>query len=137
MLNILPGQTFLAKTGSPSDSSKEHLYVVLTEPVDTSKRKDCIVWVSLSSVKEKRYHDKTCILEVGDHSFITKRTWVKYQQSAIITVDEIRRNFNKGILLENDPLKEQVLSRIVEGLSVSDDTPMRVAEFYRFYQTLT
>jgi len=136
MPNVFPGQTFLAKTGSPSDSSKKHLYVVLTEPVDTVSRKGCVVWVSWSSVKEKRFHDGTCILEVGDHPFITKRTWVNYEQAAVVTVEEIRKNLNRGTLVESDPLKERALSRIVEGLGASDNTPMEVVEFYSFYQTL-
>ena len=136
MPNIFSGQTFLAKTGSLSDSSRKHLYVVLTEPVDTATRKDCIVWVSWSSVKENRFHDRTCLLDVGDHPFITKRTWVNYEHAAIVTVEEIRKNSNRGILVENDPLKEQVINRMVEGLCASDDTPMEVVEFYHFYQTL-
>jgi len=96
MPRILPGQTFLAKTGSPTDISKSHLYVVLTEPVDTATRKGCIIWVPWNSVKEKLFHDGTCILDVGDHPFITKKTWVNYQRAAIVTVEEIRKNLGKG-----------------------------------------
>jgi len=89
MPRIFPGQTFLAKTGSPSDASKMHLYVVLTEPVDTSTKKACMIWVPWSSVKEKRFHDATCILDIGDHPFIVKKTWVNYQRSAIVAAEEI------------------------------------------------
>jgi hypothetical protein len=137
MTDISPGQTFLAKTGSPSDSSKKHMYVVLTEPVDTATRRACVLWVCWSSVREGRFHDDTCILDVGDHPFITRRTWVNYEQSAIVTVEEIRKNLNRGVLTKEDPLKESALNRIVEGLGVSEFTPMEVVEFHHFYQTLT
>jgi len=136
MPSILPGQTYLAKTGSPTDISKSHLYAVLTEPVDTATRKGCIVWVPWSSVKEKRFHDATCILDVGDHPFIIKKTWVNYQRAAIVTAEEIRKNLGRGLLTESDPLKDQVLDQMLKGLTASDDTPMEVAQFYDFYLSL-
>jgi hypothetical protein len=132
MPSIFPGQTFLAKTGSPSDASREHLYVVLTEPND----KGCIIWVSWNSLKDGRFYDKTCVLDVGDHPFITKKTWVNYGRAAIVTVEEIKRNLARGVLAENDPMKEEVFNRIAAGLLASDHTPMEAAEFYRFYQAL-
>jgi len=137
MHNIYPGQTFIAKTGSDTRKSMVHLYVVLTEPMDTITQKNCILWVSLSSVEGKRYYDDTCLLDVGDHPFISKKTWVSYQHAAITTADKIKKNLDRGLLLENDPLKEQLLNRILKGLEISNDTPREVLDFYNFYLSIS
>jgi hypothetical protein len=75
---ITTGDTFLIQTGSPTNPNANHLVVALTDiPIDASGR---ILFVTISSVKTTKTHDKTCEIFAADgaHPFITRDSFVDY-----------------------------------------------------------
>jgi hypothetical protein len=72
------GDTFLIQTGSPSDPDRNHLLVAISDiPIDAG---GMTLFVSISSIKEIKRHDKTCEILATDsaHPFITKDSFVDY-----------------------------------------------------------
>jgi hypothetical protein len=65
------GSAFLVPSG-PRDLL--HLHIVLTEADADGMH----LVATVSSVKEGIEHDKTCVLPVGEHAFITKPSYVVY-----------------------------------------------------------
>jgi hypothetical protein len=94
----------------------EHLHVIVAEssPGDSGE----IMLVYLSSV-DAPYKDETTIVEKGDHDFVTKRSWVRYQNVIVYSrnIDE------KSIIKHFGKVKPELLERITGGILISKRTP--------------
>jgi hypothetical protein len=60
-----------------------HLYAIITPQCRWGHH----LIVSISSIKQGRYHDPTCELEAGKHSFVTRPSFVHYGSAR--TVDAV------------------------------------------------
>ena len=130
MLLILPRFTILVPSGPVADPDRKHLFVVLTSPYCEKGGTPSVAMVSFRSVVPALPYDQTCLLDKGDHLFIKHPTWVDYGKARIEASAAILRGVQDGILVQQDPLREEVFRRVAAGLCTSPLTPLKIADFY-------
>jgi hypothetical protein len=105
------GDTFLAQ---PSSSSKPHLYVVISSPENNEGK---VIHVNLTGKKE--WSDCSCVLQPGDHPFVSKETVVNYASATMCLAVHIDQamgpTFYPRALFPNAPVSDEVLERIQLG----------------------
>lgn len=119
--------TVLIPSGTIGDPERMHLFILLTDPVTEQK---LVLFVSLSSVKAGVWHDQTCILEAGDHPFVTKKSWVDYRTTRIEEANKILHGVHKGLLVPKGTMAQEVFLRVCEGVIYSDHIKPKFREFY-------
>lgn len=95
----------------------EHLWVVISDPTLDS---DQVLIVNLTSWKH--YHDPACVLEVGDHPFISRRTCVNYAEARIVTLMLLQDWVARGRIRPQAKCDPELLARIRN--SAMDSTRM-------------
>lgn len=118
-----PGNTFLIPSG-PSDLM--HLFIVCSGPSDPP---DFRLIVSISSIKKGKFHDPTCILEAGEHEFVTAPSFVAYRHAGQRTSGQIQRCIASGEFVPRADLGMKVLQRVMSGFDDSDFTEPWVFDF--------
>tara|TARA_R110002110_G_scaffold265044_2_gene480928 strand:+ start:1170 stop:1571 length:402 start_codon:yes stop_codon:yes gene_type:complete len=106
-------------------NDKPHLFVILNDPCDEG---DCLL-VMVSSIKANRKHDDTCILNVGDHPYITKPSFLLYRMAERVSSRHISKMVSKKYYEEKENISDVVLERIIEGLFDSDETRGKIIKY--------
>ncbi len=91
---------------------------MLTVPID-----------KLTSQKQ----DQTTILNVGDHEFIKRPSFVNYNRARIKSITSIDQMIAEGKAKSRQPLKLGILQKICDGIRKSDHTPQEVLTMYGYY----
>lgn len=111
--------TFLCPSGPISDPSRKHLHVVLTESFGDAGQ---VLVTSIASIRSRKYDD-TCILEPGDHPFLTHHSYVLYRSTRLMEVKRIKQCLKSVEFVQHDDIREEIYKRIVIGLFDSKATP--------------
>lgn len=122
--------TLLIPSGPQGDQDRKHLFILPTDPHADEAGKNCVLMVSLSSVRPGMPHDPTCILYAGDHSFVKHDSYVVYQKARLEEADKVLRGVKNGQLVPQDPMDGAVFARICKGLEDSRLTPAKLLTFY-------
>ena len=122
--------TLLIPSGPQGDQDRKHLFILLTDPHIDEAGKNCVLMVSLSTVKPGVPNDPTCILYAGDHRFVKSDSYVVYQKARLEEADKVLRGVKSGQLAPHDPMKGAVFARICKGLEDSRLTPAKLLNFY-------
>ena len=113
------GQTFIAPVTS---KATEHLWIILTDPNEQGKA----VCVNVSSRKSS-CPDLTLLLNVGDHPFITRPSFVYYAEAAFLDLSLveqlIKHNSTRINCKAHAAVKGELLKKIRDGLVRSKQTP--------------
>ena len=115
------GRTYFARAGI-----NPHLYVVISDP---SQYPDEVVLVNMTTLRP--YSDTGCIIEVDEHSFVTKQTCIEYQHAVVTTLYQLGRTINSGAYVEKDPVSEDLLQRIRLGAAESERIQLGVLEILK------
>lgn len=119
--------TVLIPSGPEHDPDRFHLFILLTDPVTEEK---LVLIVSVSSVKPGIWHDPTCILETGEHRFITRKSWVDYRTARIEPASKLNTGVHKGIFVAQGTIDPDVFQRICRGLFDSRSCKPKFRDFY-------
>lgn len=119
--------TVLIPSGPAHDPNRFHLFILLTDPVTEEK---LVLIVSISSVKQGIWHDNTCILEIGDHKFITRQSWVDYRSTRIEPASKLNKGVHEGFFVPQGTIDTQVFQRICQGLFHSSHCKPKTRDFY-------
>lgn len=117
------GDTFRAA----NSSIDEHLWVVISDP--TANPDDDVLIVNLTSWRSDR--ERVCVLNPGDHPFVTRKTCVNYRESRLIRAHQLEHPLRTGALVTDNPFDAEVLQRIREGAAQSERIPLQNAELLR------
>lgn len=110
----------------------KHLHFVCSDPVFYPQyTKECVLVVNITSIKEGLEHDASCLLDVGDHPFITHPSYVYYRKADIYGADNLTRNIADGSFDVHDVCGEATFKRILEGFTISEDVTPKVLSFYQ------
>lgn len=120
----------LMPSGPAIDLERKHLFILLCDPVTGQ---EVVLLATLSSVKEGHWYDDTCVLERGEHPFITKKSFIDYSMSRIVSSEKLENGVNDGTFIPKDPVDDTVLDRILSGLMESPRTPRNIQNFYTTY----
>jgi hypothetical protein len=120
------GDCILIETGFYEDGSpKAHLFVVI---LDAEHDQDTTILIPMDTIPPHGYYDSTTLLQKGDHDFVKLPTYMNYYEGRIRTKKWIDAN-HKGM---RPKIRQDVLGRICNGISASDQTPNDVYETYLF-----
>lgn len=105
-----------------------HLHVL----VHKVQRDDVWLLVPISSVKPNRYVDRACILEAGEHPYLTHQSYAAYIKMYEVRTMHIMAMVTKGSYFSKAPFTKSIFDRLVNGLFASDEVSLRrVAELKR------
>lgn len=122
--------TLLIPSGPQGDQERKHLFILLTDPYSDEAGKNCVLMVSLSTVRPGVPHDPTCILYAHDHAFVKRDSYVVYQKARLEEADKVLRGVKNGQLVPQAPMDSTVFARICKGLEDSRLTPTKLLTFY-------
>lgn len=111
------GDTFLlAKPGQ----STAHLWIVVTCPDKSGKA------IIVNITGQQTHSDKTTILNVGDHQFITKASVVFYADSREGDAVAMCQALNRGMATSHQPCSAAFLTKVQAGILASPQTPPKI-----------
>lgn len=119
MLNC--GDTFLTGDG---DENNFHLWIIVTPPKEGEAITVCVV------TAHKR-HERLCVLNKGDHSFLTHESVVAYGWSKIRAVADIEAACETKVAKMKEAISEEILKKAQGGLVESDFTPNGIRHYFK------
>jgi hypothetical protein len=126
--------TLLIPSGPAHDHARKHLFIILTDPViNPENQQPSVLLTSLSTLDLSLPHDPTCILQPGDHPFITRDSYVSYRSSQIREEAKLINGVQSGVFVAKDLMDFAIIEKICAGLDVSRQTPIKANRFYRTY----
>lgn len=121
---------FLIPTGPDLSEDQFHFFVVLTDPA----KHDSVLLVNATTLHPNVPYDPACILEVGDHAFIRRRSYILYSKARKISLQRLRQLIAaKTILYRPPPISPVVFERIAAGVSGGQMSP-EYLDFYQLYK---
>lgn len=120
--------TLLCPSGPDHDPSRNHLFVVINDPLGLPPPGQVII-VPVCSVPPSGSPDPTCILDVGDHPFIRHPSYVAYSRARQVEATSLSRFVETGYFVDKGLLEESVFSRVAEGIGKSRQVKRFVADF--------
>lgn len=109
-----------------------HFHVILNDPVmDNGKEK--VICVAFCTYENPERDDDTCLADVGEHPFFSRRSFVNYKFAKLVEVSQLQEDYQKGILHPHPtPVSETLLLRMIDGMHAHARTSEEVNDF--FYQ---
>ena len=96
-----------------------HLFILISDPALDPAR---IVTANFTSWRADK--DQSCIVEVGEHRFIKRRSCVYYGEDRLITLPAYERLLASAHLVRHDPLTAALLARVLSGAAGSPFLPL-------------
>ena len=97
----------------------DHPRIVISDP---ELNPDQVVLVNITGF-EGEYRDHLCVLEVGEHKWLKKKTCISYKDASVVKQADIDKLLKNGGLMLLDPVSDEVLGKILSGAEASDDLP--------------
>lgn len=115
--SIYAGRTVMIPSGPKGD----HLFFCAIDPKLVNRHLSCLL-LPLCSLHRRA--DQTCVLSVGEHSFIKHESYISYAQARVDKVIEIVEHINaKNFKLGEEDASKEVQEKILAGLAASARTP--------------
>ncbi len=70
--------------------------------------------------------DTTCIIQVGEHSFVTRETVVRYDECVHLCSEEGLKALERSIWKRFEPLDAELLARVIQGALDSPQTTDKI-----------
>lgn len=118
-MTLTAGDTLFNK---PTPGVPAHLWVVVSDPAKDAAR---VVIANLTHWDE-RYGDPACRLRPGDHPFVTKDTFVNYEDAKAVGLADLEAGERRGIFERRQPVDAALLQRIRDGLMRSEFCPNKL-----------
>ena len=110
------GDTYIPYSNQIQD--EEHLHFIVSKILSPSNK---VLTVNLTSWHEKG--DNTCILNVGDHPFVTHKSFILYNKATILTTEQLDDAEHRNLIYRHNPASKKLLERIQAGVVASVRTP--------------
>jgi len=102
-----------------------HLFAVMNHPCEN---RSCLL-IMITSIKDNKYHDDACVLEVGDHEYITKASYLLYRMADTAKAHHISNMVGKNYYIQKEDFRDDIFNRIVRGLYASEETRPRIVRY--------
>lgn len=113
------GDTFLIS----GPDTNNHLFVIISDP---HKNPTEIVTVNFTSWEPGK--DRSCIIQPGEHPWVTKESCVRYRQERLITLEEFNRCVKSQNINLQEPVSAALLRRIHAGARTSVHPSVRARQ---------
>lgn len=105
-------QTFLDEP--LKDINKRHLRIIISD----SNEQNEFLTVPMDTLRNG-FQDKSCVIEVGEHSFIKAKSFINYAYAEVLNFTQVFNGLNQGVLVRKEDVSEDLLRRIQEGAKKS------------------
>ena len=109
-LSLGAGDTFL----TVSKDIRDHLWFIVSDPTLDELN---VLLVNLTTWKTGK--DGSCILDRGDHPFITHKSIINYADARVTSIAKLAKLHELNQIYRKEPLSPAVLARIRQGLRMS------------------
>ena len=109
-LSLSAGDTFM----TVSKGIRDHSWIIVSDPIHDEHN---VLFVNLTSWKPEK--DESCILERGEHPFITHKSIISYPDARVTSVADLSALSEVNQIYLKEPVSAPVLARIREGLRKS------------------
>jgi hypothetical protein len=99
-----------------------HLHIIITDPQDDDAQ--AVAVVNFTGHEDNK--DQTCVVEVGEHPRVTKKTVVAYKYAIILRLADQEEFVRRST--QREDVSPDLLAKIQEGTD-SDYTPEKVCKF--------
>lgn len=107
------------------ENDKPHLFAVMN---DECPEGQCLL-LMITTIKPNRAHDASCVLDTGDHPFITHPSYVLYARALRARAAHIGRMIEKRLFIPKEDFTKPVFERIAQGIFDSYETPQGVITY--------
>jgi hypothetical protein len=101
----------------------EHLRIVISDPGVDPEHVVLVGLTSYDRFQHEIYKDNSCLLNPGDHPWITHQTCVSYRDGTLVSEAVLNAAIAGGKLIPQEPISDDVLTRILEGAERTDELP--------------
>lgn len=109
---MLKGKTFLDEP-LPKIFTR-HLRIIISNPNEDNE----FLTVPVDTFKSD-FQDKSCIIEQGEHQFITHKSFVNYKYAKVISFAKIFNGLQQGIFIKKEDVSAELLLKIQNGAKKS------------------
>lgn len=85
--------------------------------------------IMITSIKDGKYYDSACTLDVGDHPFIKHPSYLLYRLADTTRASHISNLVCKNYYIPKEDFPQATFARISAGIRTSDDTPLRIIRY--------
>jgi len=110
------GHTLLIPSGTASSPDQMHLFVIITERCDANRH----LLVNLSTIRKGVHFDPACIVEVGQHPFVTARSYIAYRLARTDHAAHLTKCVDGWTFHQREDVSPQLLARICDGVLQSE-----------------
>ncbi|HIC8860084.1 TPA: hypothetical protein ACW7Y0_001047 [Aeromonas hydrophila] len=111
-----------------------HLFFVCNDPILYPRNtKASFLAVNISSIAPNIEHDRTCVLDVGDHPFVHHPSFVFYRKAEIFGAATVGEQIAAGDIQTHAICEEPTFARILAGFDLSPHVTPLIRNFYRKY----
>lgn len=111
----------------PSGPRGEHLFAIICGPknIASATRPE---WLSASicSVKPGLPFDNSCVLQVGDHPFLIRQSYVSYSQLRVDFEDDLKQKIASGYFHATNNASPSLIAKMLKGMGVSGRVPRHI-----------
>ena len=111
--------TLLIPSGTFEAPDKKHLFIVMTEACAGGQH----FLLSASTIRTGVFHDSTCTLAIGCHSFITAPSYIAYAKAMRVGTDHLVKCVEGWLFTPKDKLSTEEFARVCAGVKISPFTP--------------
>ena len=115
------GSTFLLS--EEHQDIDKHLWVVLSDPTKNDRE---VLIVSLTT--HKPHKDQACIVDPGEHPWVTHKTCVAYDFARTLSLEQLKELRYSGSIQLNEPVSKALLARIRQSAGNSVRLKMKYAD---------
>lgn len=98
-----------------------HLWIVISDPAIDAEQ---VVIVNLTSHDDPA-KDASCLLQAGDHLWITHATCVRYKDARVVGEAQLDNLVSKKRLRPQEPVSDDVLTKIFRGAEATSLLPLK------------
>ena len=121
------GQTFLSEEIKTKTGDKRHLMIVVEEKDGEYLIVPATTW---NANLPCGLQDDSCILNIGDHSFIKHKSWLDFRFAQAKPSIEILQGLLNGLLIRKEDLRPDLLAYIQAKTEISDRLPSKFKYFF-------
>ena len=103
----------------------DHLWILLTDQDVDGKT----LMVNITSAKP--HSDRTTVLQVGDHPFVTRESVVNYGDSVLAEMQHLDRAISTGLGTQREDTSAELLEKLRSGLIASPYTKNSLKDYLR------
>lgn len=109
------GSALLIPSGTANSPDQMHLFVIITEKCQANRH----LLVNISTIRDG-HHNSACIIEAGEHPFVTARSYVVYRLARTDHADHLSRMVDGWTFRQKEDMPADVVDRICEGMLTSE-----------------